>query len=82
MESMGLFIRQDEARSGLQSKVAMELQERLKTRAVDNLLTDGVEDSKYTEDTKPTTTLAWAWVLVVFMVIALAVWLMSATIGK
>jgi hypothetical protein len=82
MEAMGLFIRQDEARSGLQSKVAMELQERLKTRAVDNLLPDGVEDSKYTEDTKPTTTLAWVWVLVVFMVIALAVWLMSATIGN
>jgi hypothetical protein len=72
---MALFIRQNEDRSKLQERLAAELQERAKQRAEKPDLPDGVNDSRYIEDTKQTTSLAWVWILIVLIAIALFIWL-------
>lgn len=68
---MALFIRQNEDRSKLQERLAAELREKAKARAeLDGTPADGVEDSAYLKGTKATTSLAWVWVVIVFLVIA------------
>jgi hypothetical protein len=65
---MALFIRQDDERSELQQRLAAELREKAKKRAEgENELPDGVEDSNYLRDTKPTTKLAWVWIIIVLV---------------
>ncbi len=66
---MALFIRQTEDRSKLQEKLAAELQEKAKARALQSARPDGVDDSAYLKDTKQTTSLAWVWILIVLAVI-------------
>lgn len=73
---MALFIKQDDNRSELQSKLAAELQERAKQRAQLADRPDGVEDSQYIKGTKVTTSLAWVWILIILATVGIAVWLM------
>lgn len=80
--SMGLFIRQDESRSELQKRLAAELQERAKNQARKDDLPDGVEDSSYIEGTKKTTSLAWAWVLIIMAVVGIVIWLMLLSLAR
>lgn len=71
MKNMALFIRQNEDRSKLQEKLAAELREKAKTRSqMDTTPPDGVSDTNYLKDTKPTTSLAWIWIVIVLFVIA------------
>ena len=79
---MALFIRQNDNRSQLQERLAAELQERAKQKAQKADLPDGVEDSAYIKDTKPTTSLAWVWILVVLAVIILVTWIIIKTSSK
>ena len=74
---MSLFIKQDDQRSQLQSKLAAELQARAKQKTQLSDLPDGVEDSNYIKGMKQTTSLAWVWIIIVLVAIGLAVWLMS-----
>lgn len=68
---MALFIQQNDGRSKLQERLAQELSEKAKKRAqAEADLPDGVEDSKYIQDTKTTTSLAWVWVVIIIFVIA------------
>jgi len=73
---MALFVNQNSNRTKLQEKLAAELQEKAKKRAeLENLeRPDGVEDSNYLKDTKPTTSLAWFWALVAVVVIGLIIY--------
>ena len=65
---MGLFVSQQDRRSELQERIAAELREKAKSSSLrDDAALDGIEDIKYLEGTKQTTTLAWAWILIVFM---------------
>jgi hypothetical protein len=65
---MGLFVSQNDQRSKLQERIAAELREKAKASSLQEKASlDGVEDVKYLEGTKQTTTLAWAWVLIVIM---------------
>ena len=65
---MGLFVNQNDQRSKLQERIAAELREKAKASSLQEKASlDGVEDVKYLEGTKQTTTLAWAWVLIVIM---------------
>jgi len=73
---MALFIRQDDERSELQKQVAAELQR----KARDNSLKaaerpDGVDDSQYVTSLKKTTSLAWVWVTIFVIFIAVIIWL-------
>lgn len=76
---MSLFISQDENRTELQKRLNTELQARAKTRVLMDD-PDGVEDSAYLNGTKKTTTLSWAWIVIVIAVIGIAAWLMALSI--
>ena len=65
---MGLFVNQHDRRSELQERIVAELREKAKSSSLrDDAALDGVEDIKYLEGTKQTTTLAWAWILIIFL---------------
>lgn len=64
LEAMALFIRQDDNRSKLQERLATELREKAKARAETDLV-DGVDGSRYLEETKSTTSLSWVWIVIV-----------------
>lgn len=76
---MSLFISQDENRTELQKRLNTELQGRAKQRIL-MADADGVEDSAYLKDTKKTTSLSWAWILIVIAVIIIAGWIMMLSI--
>ena len=72
-------MKQNESRSELQQKIAAELQDKAKKKALETERPDGVTDSAYIEGTKQTTSLAWAWVLIGLAVIGIVVWLIIKT---
>lgn len=69
---MALFVNQNESRSELQKRIAAELQERSKQRAEQADLPDGVEDSKYIENTAKTTVNGWVWIVVIAVIVLAA----------
>lgn len=65
---MGLFVNQQDQRSELQERIAAELREKARASSLQEKATmDGVDDIRYLEGTKQTTTLAWAWILIAIM---------------
>ena len=79
MQDMGLFVNQQDRRSELQEKIAAELREKTKSSSLrEDAALDGVEDITYLEGTKQTTTLAWAWIVIVIMAaVVVALFLMQ-----
>ena len=76
---MSLYLRQQDTRSELQSKIAKELQEKARKKAAEAELPDGVTDSAYIQGTKQTTSLAWIWVIIAVVIVGLVIWLIIAT---
>lgn len=76
---MALYVRQNENRSKLQERLAAELQEKAKAQQLETNRPDGVDDSRYMEGTKKTTSLAWVWVVIVLFVIGAAVFLIASS---
>jgi hypothetical protein len=72
---MSLYLKQSDTRSDLQDKLAKELQDRAKKKALETERPDGVTDSAYLRDTKGTTSLAWVWALIGLAGVALVIWL-------
>lgn len=72
---MALHIRQDDKQSELQRRIAAELQDKARKREIETERPDGVDDSRYIEGTKRTTSLAWAWVLIALAIVGIAIWL-------
>ena len=65
---MGLFVNQQDQRSELQERIAAELREKAKASSLQEKATmDGVDDIRYLEGTKQTTTLEWVWILIAIM---------------
>lgn len=64
-------------RSELQKRIAAELADKAKKKSLETSADrpDGVSDSAYLENTKRTTSLAWAWVLIVIAAVGVIVWL-------
>lgn len=58
---MGLFLKQDEQRSQLQSKIAADLQERLKVESVET--SDKKPKPAFLDDQVQTSSHAWVWIL-------------------
>lgn len=77
---MSLYLKQSDTRSQLQDKLAKELQERAKKKALETEQPDGVTDSAYLKDTKTTTSLAWVWVLIAVAIVAIVVWLIVSAL--
>lgn len=67
---MALFIRQDDNRSELQSRIAAELQEKARAKAKEAEVPDGVADSAFIKGTRQTSRSAWIWIVGVFFAIA------------
>ena len=80
IEAMALFLNQQNERTELQKRIAAELAEKAKKKALetDGDRPDGVSDSAYLEKTKTTTSLAWVWVLIVVAFIGICIWLVVA----
>lgn len=72
-------MKQQDTRTPLQEKLAKELQERARQRDAEADMPDGVDDSRYIEGTKTTTSLAWAWILIALVTIGIVVWLVVST---
>lgn len=72
---MALFINQESNRTKLQERLATELNEKAKKKALleKRDLPDGVTDSSYLKGTKTTTSLAWVWIVILLLVIAAAI---------
>lgn len=75
-DGMALFVRQTEDRSKLQERLAAELQEKAKAKALRENQGSDIEDSEYLKNTKSTTSLAGIWVAIVLIFLAIVVWLM------
>ena len=59
---------QNDQRSELQERIAAELREKAKASSLQEKASlDGVEDVRYLENTKQTTTLAPAWIVIAIM---------------
>lgn len=64
-------MKRNENRSQLQQRLDAELRAKAAERAKrDSERPDGVDDSAYIKGTKQTTSLAWAWLLVFFLAVA------------
>lgn len=79
---MALFIKQEIDKTELQKRIAKDLQDKAKNipDLSDNV--DLVEDSQYIKGTKKTTTLAWAWILILVVFIIMAVLIISNSLAK
>ena len=58
---MGLFLKQDEQRSQIQSKIAADLQERLKVESIE--VSDKKPQSAFLDNQRQTSSFAWLWIL-------------------
>lgn len=72
---MALYVRQSDDRSELQKRLAAELQDKAKKKALETDRPDGVTDSNYLEQTKQTTGLAWVWALLAVIVIGVLIYI-------
>lgn len=68
---MGLYVQRDEKRSEFQEKLAADLKAKAdKARREGDKQFDAVEDSAYFNGFKRTTSLAWLWVIVALLAVA------------
>lgn len=79
---MGLYLKQQDTRTPLQDKIAKELQEKARQKAAEADLPDGVDDSRFIERTKQTTSLAWLWGLVALAAIGATVFLLVVSASQ
>jgi len=77
---MALFMNKENTRTKLQEEVAAGVAERARKKKLDEEreLPDGITDSAYLKNTKQTTSLAWAWILIFIAFIALMIWIVIA----
>ena len=76
---MGLYVKQNQSRTELQEKIAAELQEKARKKSEPADRPDGVDDSRYIEGTKATTTLAPVWLIIGVAAIIVIIWLVIAS---
>ena len=79
---MALFLKQEDDRSELQKRIATELQAKMADKPKQADLPDGVEDSQYIKGTKETTSLAWAWILIIIAAVVISIWLMALSLSR
>ncbi|HBO64614.1 TPA: hypothetical protein DD425_01480 [Candidatus Saccharibacteria bacterium] len=78
---MSLYLKQQDTRSDLQEKISKDLQERARQKAKQLDRPDGVDDSRFVEGTKQTTSLAWAWVLIGLVIIGIVIWIIISLLS-
>ena len=79
---MALFVNQENTRTKLQQRIAADLADKAKKKAIEGepKRPDGVEDAAYLKDTKQTTGLAWIWALIGLVFVGVIVWLVAISV--
>ena len=73
---MALHVNQENTRTKLQQRIADDLAEKAKKKALnEGDRPDGVTDSADMQGTKQTTSLAGAWVLIALVAVGVIIWL-------
>ena len=73
---MAMYLRQNDKRSEFQKRLADELKEKAKQKALDEVeLPDGVVDSEYVRDYTGPSRLLWVWVLLAFLTLGVIFWI-------
>lgn len=72
---MGLYTEQEYEKTEMQKRIADSLNDKAKKARQITSDTDLIEDSAFVEGTKRTTSLAWAWWLIVTIFVGVAIWL-------
>ena len=71
---MSLYVKQDETRTRLQQQIAAELQEKARKRAEEAELPDGVDDSRFIENTQRNVGVLWVWIAIIVIVIGAGIY--------
>lgn len=75
---MGMYLKQSESRSELQQRIAAELKAKAEAKSkIEEKPHDAIEDSRYIEGTKRTTTLAPVWLLIFFAAIVVFIYFVT-----
>lgn len=79
---MGLYLRQNDDRSRLQQRLDEELRAKAKARAAKEAETpDGVDDSRYVENTKSTSSLVGIWLVIVVLALAVLIFYITQSMA-
>ena len=71
---MGLFLNQQDKRSELQERIAADLREKaMRTSKTEDSDWDVAKDAAYLEDTKETTSLGWAWIVITILALGVII---------
>lgn len=71
---MGLFLNQQDKRSELQERIAADLREKaMRTSKTEDSDWDVAKDAAYLEDTKETTSLGWAWIVIIILALGVII---------
>lgn len=74
---MALYIRQSQEKNELQEQIAAELREKQRKRyELEKAELTTYDGSKPADGTKQTTSLAWAWILILIAMVGITVWIM------
>lgn len=72
---MAMYLRQNDKRSDFQKRLADDLKEKAKQKALEDVeLPDGVKDSAYIRDYTGPSRLLWLWVLLAVVVLGVIFW--------
>ena len=66
----------------MQQNIAAELRQKAMAKSKQEDLPDGVDDSQFIKGTKKTTSLAWAWILILFGGVSIAIWLIAISMAR
>ncbi len=71
---MALFLGQQDDRSELQEKIAADLRRKMQQNSLDEgKVIDGVDDMRYMEGTRGTSSQGWAWLIIAFLAIVVVI---------
>lgn len=80
---MALFVNKNDNRSELQRRIEAEIREKAKNKPqMDFDEHDGVEDSAFVDGTKQTSSILWAWILVIILGIGAVAFLISVAMHR
>lgn len=72
---MGQYLNQRDNRTELQQRLDAELRAKAAAKSkIESERPDGVDDSAYIKGTKTTTSLDWAWLLIIIFVVGIFVY--------
>lgn len=76
---MGLYVKQDQGKTELQQRLDAELRAKAAAKLKQEQSPEqSIDDAEYLKNTKKTTSLAWAWLLIFLATVGIFVWFVTA----